>query len=73
VIDDIISNAQGSIENRGVTVSPNLTVIDLGYADDVVCLFDSTSEAQKVLDSLRRSAGRYGMQFASSKSARFYC
>jgi hypothetical protein len=41
--------------------------LDLDYADDMVCLFDSITEAQKVLDSLRRSAGRYDMQFALSK------
>jgi hypothetical protein len=67
VIHGVISTAQGSTENRGITGSPNLKVLDLDCADDVVCLFDSITEAQEVLDTLRRSAGRYGMQFAPSK------
>jgi hypothetical protein len=59
--------AQGSTANHRVTVSPSLKILDFHYEDDVVCLFDSISEAQKVLDSLKGSADKYGMQFGLSK------
>jgi hypothetical protein len=64
VIDDTILTAQGNTENHGVTVSPILMLLDLDYAAAVACLFASINEAQEVVDSLKRSAGRYVMQFA---------
>jgi hypothetical protein len=66
-LDDIILTAQGSIANHGVAVSPSLKILDLEYADDVVCLVDLTSEAQEVLNNLKRSADKYDVRFASSK------
>jgi hypothetical protein len=53
--------------NHGVTVTSSLKVLDFNYGYDVVCLFNSISEAQMVLGILKGSVDGYSMEFLTFK------
>ena len=65
-IDDILGQAQ----KRSATNFSNAqdeTLFDLEYADNLVCTFETFTDAQSLLDSLICSVARYGLKFASAK------
>ena len=67
VIDDILHRTMDKRIISGINVLETGNFLDLEYADDIVCSFDSFEEAQATLNDLSVAAGRYGLSFAPSK------
>ena len=63
VLDDILEQA---LKNTATNSSnaQNETLFDLEYAVDIVCTFETLTNAQSLVNSLIWSAARYGLMFA---------
>ena len=66
-IDDILHRTMDKRIISGINVLKTGNSFDLKYADDIVCSFNSSEEAQGTLNDLNVAAGRYGLSFAPSK------
>ena len=65
-IDDILGQA---LKNPTVNFSnaQDETLFDLEYADDIVCIVETFTDAQSLSDSLICSTARYGLKFVRAK------
>ena len=66
VMDDILGQALKSTA-ANFSNAQDETLFDLEYADDIVCTFETFTDAQSLLNSLICSAARYGLKFAPAK------
>ena len=66
VMDDILGQALKSTAANFPNAQDE-TLFDLEYADDIVCIFGTFTDAQSLLNSLICSATRYGLTFAPAK------
>ena len=66
VMDDILGQA---LKNTAANFSnaQDETLFDLEYADDIVCKFETFTDAQSLLNFLICSAARYGLKFTPAK------
>ena len=65
-MDDILGQALKST-TANFQNAQDETLFDLEYADDIVCTFETFTDAQSLLNSLICSAARYGLKFAPAK------
>ena len=66
VMDDILGQALKSTAANFSNIQDE-TLCDLEYTDDIVCTFETFTDAQSLLNSLICSAARYGLKFAPAK------
>ena len=66
VMDDILGHALKS-KAANFQNAQDETLFDLEYAEDIVCTFETFTDAQSLLNSLIRSAARCGLKFAPVK------
>ena len=66
VIDDILGQAIKSTAAKFPNAQDE-TLFDPEYADDIVCTFETLTDAQSLLNSLICSAARYGLTFVPAK------
>ena len=64
VMDDILGRALKSTA-ANLPNAQDETLFDLEYADDIVCTFETFTDAQSLLNSLICSAARYGLKFGT--------
>ena len=66
VMDDILGQALKSTA-ANFSNAQNETLFDLEYANDIVCTFETFTDAQSLLNSLICSTARYRLKFAPAK------
>ncbi|KER19905.1 hypothetical protein T265_11429 [Opisthorchis viverrini] len=67
VIDEIMRRTLEDLENPGVEIVADESLVDLEYADDVTLIFEDQSEARALSNKLTTIILSFGMRLAPSK------